>query len=159
VTEKVVRIRPYAADDRDAALALAGRLREGVAPWRSVDRVLTAVTEWVRASVDCVADGAGVVLVAERGGKMIGLVSVAERQHFTGDIDAYVGELAVAASEEGRGVGRALMDAAEEWARRRGYARITLDTGARNHRARGFYAARGYVEEDVRLTKPLADPS
>lgn len=59
-----MRIRPYAADDRDAALALAGRLREGVAPWRSAERVLAAVIEWVRASVDSAADGPGAVLVA-----------------------------------------------------------------------------------------------
>jgi hypothetical protein len=37
----------------------------------------------------------------------------------------------------------------------RGLTRITLDTGA-NTVARDFYAAIGYDEEDVRLTRSLA---
>ena len=47
------------------------------------------------------------------------------------------------------------MAAAEEWARRQGLACVSLDTGAANTRARAFYAALGYEEEDVRLTKRL----
>jgi GNAT superfamily N-acetyltransferase len=47
------------------------------------------------------------------------------------------------------------MLAAEEWARRQGLACVTLHTGAANARARTFYAALGYEEEDVRLTKRL----
>jgi ribosomal protein S18 acetylase RimI-like enzyme len=56
---------------------------------------------------------------------------------------------------EGRGAGRALMAAAEEWAASRGLSRITLDTGARNNRARRFYESAGFEEEDIRLTKPV----
>ena len=34
-------------------------------------------------------------------------------------------------------------------------AHITLETGARNHRARTFMERAGYQEEDIRLTKPV----
>jgi ribosomal protein S18 acetylase RimI-like enzyme len=37
----------------------------------------------------------------------------------------------------------------------RGLARITLETGAANDAARAFYAALGYREEDVRLSRAL----
>jgi GNAT superfamily N-acetyltransferase len=47
------------------------------------------------------------------------------------------------------------MSRAEEWGRDRGRDHLTLDTGAANGRARAFYAGLGYVEEDVKLTKPL----
>jgi len=150
-----LRIRSYAPADRGAALELASTLVEGVAPWRNAERVRDAVTDWVRTSVDATDNASSTVFVAERGGVVIGLVSIAERQHFTGERDAYVGELVVAPEQQGRGVGRALMTAVENWARGRGYARLTLETGAGNRRARAFYAARGYVEEDVRLTKAL----
>jgi hypothetical protein len=32
---------------------------------------------------------------------------------------------------------------------------LTLETGAANHGGRAFYAALGYLEEDVRLTKKI----
>jgi ribosomal protein S18 acetylase RimI-like enzyme len=57
---------------------------------------------------------------------------------------------------EGRGIGQALLAAAEVWARDRGLTYMTLETGARNARAREFYRLAGYEEEDVRLTKRLA---
>jgi GNAT superfamily N-acetyltransferase len=84
------------------------------------------------------------------------MVSVAEREHFTGELDAYVGELVVDGAMEGRGPGRVLMAAAEHWAADRGLPRITLETGARNHRARHFYEDAGYQEEEVRLIKAVA---
>jgi GNAT superfamily N-acetyltransferase len=52
-------------------------------------------------------------------------------------------------------VGRSLVAAAEAWARERGLSRITLETGAANSAARAFYAALGFAEEDVRLTRTL----
>ena len=67
------------------------------------------------------------------------MVSLAEREHFTGDLDAYIGELVTDSAAKGSGAGQALMAAAEKWAASRGLSRITLETGARNHRARRFY--------------------
>ncbi|WP_052591493.1 GNAT family N-acetyltransferase [Luteipulveratus mongoliensis] len=54
------------------------------------------------------------------------------------------------------GVGSALIRAAEQWARARGHQRIQLETGAANQGARTFYAALGYEQEEVRISKPLA---
>ena len=52
-------------------------------------------------------------------------------------------------------IGRALIGASDTWARDRGLAHLTLHAGARNAGARAFYAALGFVEEEVRLTRPL----
>jgi ribosomal protein S18 acetylase RimI-like enzyme len=83
------------------------------------------------------------------------VVTVCERKHFTGQVDAYVGELAVSPGPERRGIATHLMVAAEAWAARRGLAFLTLETGAANQPARAFYAQRGYKAEDVRLTKAI----
>ena len=48
-----------------------------------------------------------------------------------------------------------LIGAAEDWARERGLVHLTLETGAGNRTARAFYAALGFLEEDVRLAKRL----
>jgi ribosomal protein S18 acetylase RimI-like enzyme len=149
-------IRPYRTGDREQVLALAPRLTEGVAPWRDPEAVARAVRGWVADSVDAAAEPGHAVLVADLGGRIAGVVTLAERTHFTGQVDAYVGELAVAADLGRRGIATQLMAAAEEWAAQRGLAFITLETGAANEPARSLYAALGFRGEDVRLTKPVA---
>jgi ribosomal protein S18 acetylase RimI-like enzyme len=75
--------------------------------------------------------------------------------HFTGQVDAYAGELAVASGLQRRGIGTRLTDAAEAWAARSGREFLTLETGAVSRPARAFYGRRGYQGEDIRLTKPI----
>jgi GNAT superfamily N-acetyltransferase len=129
-------VREYQPEDREAVVALAGRLTIGVAPWRDADAVASAVREWVVGSIDNAVKGRGSVFVAVDGDQVVGFVSCGERRHFAGAVDAYIGELVTAADAEGRGVGRALLARAEQWACECGYARITLETGARNARVR-----------------------
>jgi ribosomal protein S18 acetylase RimI-like enzyme len=148
-------VRLYEPRDRETLLVLAERLQEGVAPWRSSTAVRAAVKRWVEDAVDSNGGESRVVFVAEEDGDVVGFVTASTRRHFAGDLDAYVGELVVDRRAEGRGIGRMLMAAAEEWGRTQGFAHITLDTGAANANARAFYRALGYEEEDVKLTKPL----
>lgn len=148
-------VRPYETADRDAVVALADRLLVGAASWRDPDRWVTAVRGWVAGSIESAGQPDHALFVAYGDGDVAGFVSVSTREHFTGDVDAYVGELAVAPWAEGRGAGRELVVAAERWARDNGYARITLETGAANRRARDFYYRGGYLDEEVRLTKQL----
>lgn len=56
--------------------------------------------------------------------------------------DAHIGRMAVLPAWRGRGVGRALLAAAEDEARARGHAVVALS--AQTHAA-GFYARAGYV--------------
>ena len=83
------------------------------------------------------------------------VISIGPSTHFTGEHDGYIGELAVAEHASRQGIGRALIGAADTWARGRGLAHLTLHTGARNTGGRAFYAALGFAEEEVRLTRPL----
>ena len=46
-------------------------------------------------SLETAAEPGHAVFVAELGGRIAGVVTVAEKAHFTGQVDAYVGELAV----------------------------------------------------------------
>jgi GNAT superfamily N-acetyltransferase len=148
-------IRPYAPSDRAAVLELAPRLLVGIAPWRSPTAFLTAAQQWIAGSVDGIGPDAAVFVAEDTDGALIGFVSVSRQEHFTGEAQAYIGELAITASAEGAGVGRALVASVEHWAATRGLRMITLDTGAANTRARGFYAHLGYAEESVKLAKVL----
>jgi ribosomal protein S18 acetylase RimI-like enzyme len=150
-----VEIREYTPADREAIVALAPRLTEGKAPWRDDEAWLAAVRGWIADAAQAAGAPDNAVFVAVDSDQIVGVVHVAERKHFTGQVDAYVGELITAAGQERRGIARALMRAAEEWGAARGLDYLTLETGMLNHPARVFYQAIGYLEEDVRLTKQI----
>jgi len=149
------QIRPAGEEDHDALVKLSARLTIGAAPWRDPARIAAAARGWIESSLASAHEDGHAMLVALFDGRVAGLVSVAERRHFTGDMDAYVGELVTDEALEGRGAGRALMAAAERWAAQRGLSRIALDTGARNHRARRFYEWTGFAEEEIRFSKAV----
>lgn len=155
MSEVDVCVRDYQTSDEAEVLRLAPRLAEGVAPWRKRTAVLEAVHGWVSDSLAGADASDRAVFVAESDGEVAGFVSVSQSRHFSGALDAYVGELAVGRRWERKGVGAHLMARAERWASERGLEHLSLETGAANGTARSFYAALGYLEEDVRLTKRL----
>ena len=57
-----------------------------------------------------------------------------------------VHRLCVSPHAQGKGVGRALMAAVEEWAKARGYADIRLDAFSQNPHALRMYTRLGYVK-------------
>jgi len=94
--------------------------------------------------------------VAEHNDQIVGLVKVAIRE--TRDIPvlvprryAEIGTLAVAQRHQRRGIGRALMQAAESWASEKGIDQIELSVWEFNDQARAFYAALGYHTASLKM--------
>jgi GNAT superfamily N-acetyltransferase len=85
------------------------------------------------------------VLVAERGGAVIGMataqlvISTAE-----GAPSAVVEDVVIEPAERGRGAGRALLEAIEAWARSRGATRMQLLADRENVAALRFYERMGW---------------
>ncbi len=121
----------------------------------------TAMHRFIAEAADTAEAGGAIsasaaMFVAEDAHSMLlGFVTIARNTNFTGELQSYIGELAVREEAEGLGVGKALLSAAEEWAREHRFGLVVLDTGAANTRARVFYARCGYSEESVRLVKVL----
>ncbi|MGW3351985.1 GNAT family N-acetyltransferase [Nonomuraea rubra] len=155
VEQRNVQIRPVREEDRDAVMELASQLTEGVAEWRDPGAVVEAARQWLAGFFGPAPEQPGAVFVAAAGGEVVGVVSVNTHRHFTGPVEAYVGELVVAPRAVRTGLGRRLLGAAEDWARRQGVRHLTLETAAGNTTARRFYAAVGYREEAVRFTRVL----
>lgn len=153
--DETVTIRPARETDRPGVLALAPRLAVGAAPWRSQSAAAAAGSRWLGESLALAARGEGIVLVAVASDEVAGVISARAVEHFTGERDGYIGELAVDERAARRGIGRALVEATRAWAQDQGLATLTLHTGALNTNARAFYAALGFREEEIRLTLKL----
>ncbi|HLW03359.1 MAG TPA: GNAT family N-acetyltransferase [Ktedonobacterales bacterium] len=153
--QTAIRVRPYMPDDAAFVLQLAPRLLVGIPPWRDPERWLATAHDWLTGSIARFGKETMIFIAEDSQGTRLGAAAVSHHQHFTGEQQAYIGELAVSEVAEGHGAGQALVEACAGWAREQGYRFLALETGIANTRARGFYAHLGFLEEDIRLVKPL----
>jgi GNAT superfamily N-acetyltransferase len=151
----MITIRPYLPPDRNFILSLASRLTIGRQPWRDADQWRVAVDGWLTGSMDQHLQKSMVFVAEDAHGEQLGFASVSHSTHFTGQPQAYIGELATTVGAEGRGIGRLLVEACTHWARAQGYTILAVSTGAANTRALDFYHHLGFVDEDVTLVKLL----
>ena len=168
-------IRPrLASDSMDALTAL---LHRAYARLGAMGLNYTAVDQSAEMTARRLADAHG--LVAERDAALVGTVVVqgafdVERTpgvrgcpwYLRRDV-AHLHQLGVEPAAQGQGVGAALIEACEQWARERGYRAIALDTAAPAAHLRALYARLGYLDVDevqwagktyrtVIMVKPLA---
>ncbi len=87
------------------------------------------------------------VLVAADNERLLGWVHVERRFSLEGGERAEVMALVVDSGERRRGLGRALLAAAEGWARRRGAARLTVRSNVVREASHPFYESLGYARE------------
>lgn len=89
-------------------------------------------------------------------GTPAGFVWVAKTHNdFTGQLEASLLSQYVAEPYRGQGLGRRLMETAEEWACQQGLPRVSLSVGAHNRLAQRLYETLGYQVDMLRMTKKL----
>ena len=108
------------------------------------------------------ADANTAVLVAEKEGGVLGVLTVSLRPApdipmFVPRLVAHVSEVVVHAASRRAGVGRALMQAAHEWAREAGAAEVRLTVWEFNQDALRFYEALGYRTATRGMSLTLED--
>lgn len=84
------------------------------------------------------------VLVADDGGACVGWIHISVVESLENDGHAEIRGLVVASTHRGAGIGAALVGAAEEWARRRGLARVRVRSNVIRERTHRFYERLGY---------------
>lgn len=101
-------------------------------------------------------EGTEVFIAVDAGDQPVGMCAIrADKDYFDEHPRAYIDLLAVSEQAEGKGVGRALMNHAEQWARSRRLLEITLDVFASNTGAIAFYHRMGYQADHLRMSLPL----
>jgi GNAT superfamily N-acetyltransferase len=144
-------VEPAVAADYDAIcdlLAEGDRLHVEKTPDVFCARAGPARTmQWLLARIGA-ADRA--VLVARDDGGVVGVVEVSMKPPRAGDglvqrRVAIIDDVVVREPYRGRGIGRALLEAAHRWATARGAAAVQLHVWSWNERARQLYERMGYA--------------
>lgn len=132
------QLRPYRADDEDAAIALWLRTWQQAYP--GID--FAARVAWWRGRWRNELVPNAAIIVAERAGALIGFVTI--------DASGYLDQLVAAPEHWGSALAKALVDEAK----RRAPDGVTLLVNKDNARAIRFYARNGFVHagEDVNPT-------
>jgi GNAT superfamily N-acetyltransferase len=138
-------IRPARGSEIDAVLAMFEWLFDppGYTPrWWDENRARRALTQAIEA-------GTSAVLVAEAdAGGLVGVVSAYLDLHsIRFGPRCWVEDLAVDPTRRSQGIGRALLEAAKDWARERGATHLELDTGLAREDARRFYESQNPIAE------------
>lgn len=155
-------IRPATLADRAGIVAMVPRLRAfGPPPLRPVGALDDAEREALETALAVPTEDSTLLVAAEEeDGGPLGVVYVrTNTDYFTGERHGHLFIIMVGEAAEGRGVGRALMEAGEGWSRAQGHRFITLMVFAGNARAIRFYEAGGYVPDMIRYVKELAPRS
>lgn len=138
---------------RKAECADAARIAE---IWRN-DLGYDCSEELVRRKLPKLEAHREAVFTAEQRGQVVGVIHVEKYETLYMETLGNILGLAVSGEFRRRGVGRRLMQAAEEWAGKIGAVGVRLSSGGYRKEAHAFYRALGYGSEktQIRFLKEL----
>jgi RimJ/RimL family protein N-acetyltransferase len=144
-----VTVRDAAPGDAAALVELAEQVGAEPEGWLIADDSWRGVAEERRYLKAIRRHPHAAVFVAEEGGKIVGRLSVARDPHSASYHVADLG-LMVVASHRRRGIGRALLDRAVEWAAGSRVRKLELHVFPHNAPAIALYESFGFVREGYR---------
>jgi len=142
--------------DFESVIALwetTGLTRPWNPPAADLERALgTESATVLGAFADAEIAGTEITATERPGNRLLGTVMVGHDGH-----RGWIYYLAVAPSEQGTGLGRMLMDAAEAWLVDHGAVKVQLMVRQTNVAVTGFYDRLGYADADVRVLAKRLD--
>jgi ribosomal protein S18 acetylase RimI-like enzyme len=157
-----IRVRSFLPTDRECINALVIRLSEFDLPeWRQAAQIDdTNISALIDAMEEPEPDTAIFVAEYEAVGQPVGFVRLQTQiDYFSKEKHGYIANIAVEKSFEGQGVGRMLLEAAEIWAREKGYDRLKLHVFVENERAQRVYEKNGFQQDVIQYVKVIAPHS
>ncbi|MGN6790726.1 MAG: GNAT family N-acetyltransferase [Rhodanobacteraceae bacterium] len=159
IRKQPITIRPATPDDTGFILSLAPRFVGFALPkGRRKRETLAGIRADIEGALRDAPAGDHFFVAEEADAIRIGFLHLqVQRDFFTGARACHISDLAVAAGQDGHGIGRALLAHAERWARDNHCKLLTLSVFPANTRARGLYERAGYATDLIRMAKPLKD--
>jgi ribosomal protein S18 acetylase RimI-like enzyme len=152
-----IHIRPFTSSDTDFIESLIPRFSEfDLPPWRGRDEIDKANIASLKKAMETPEPGSAIFIAEDEMGKRAGFLHLQiQTDYFNGTKNAYISDIAVDSAFEGQGIGRILLDKAEDWAREQDCSLLTLYVFSDNSRARKVYEKLGFKEEVTKYVKPL----
>lgn len=147
------------ADEQDAnfILALAPRFLDFPLPsWRRRHECVEGIRQDLLRHLEDQPPNSYLFVAEDDQGARAGFIHLQRTtDFFNRRSNCHISDVAVAAAHEGRGIGKALLQHAETWAREHDCQMVTLAVFPGNERARGLYQSAGYDVDLLRLAKPV----
>jgi ribosomal protein S18 acetylase RimI-like enzyme len=152
-----IHIRPFTSSDTNFVESLVPRFSEFDLPiWRQKDEINNTNLASLKKAMETPDPGSAIYIAEDETGKRAGFLHLqTQTDYFNGKNVGYISDLAVEAAFEGQGIGRILLEKAEEWARAEGCHLLSLYVFSNNSRARKLYEKLGFNEEVTKYIKPL----
>ena len=154
-TAPSIHVRLAHADDDEFILALAERfVAFELPPWRKRSETLAGIRADIARHLRDLPAGSHLFVAENDDGERCGFLHLQTmKDFFTGALNCHVSDIGVAVEHEGKGVGSALLEYAERWAKEHRCRLVTLSVFPGNERARKVYDRHGYGVELVRMAK------
>ena len=153
-----IHIRHFTPSDTNFIESLIPRFSEFELPaWRQRDEIDKTNLVSLKKAMESPEPDSIIYIAEDETGKRAGFLHLqTQTDYFNGKKVGYISDLAVDSSFEGHGIGRMLLDKAEEWARAEGCHLLSLYVFSNNSRARKIYEKLGFNEEVTKYVKPLS---
>ena len=152
-----LRIRTADAGDDAFVLSLVERFVAFELPkWRKKSDCAAGIRRDIKHALEDPPPGEALFIVEDQSGERVGFMRLQKtRDFFSGKPNCHISDLAVAQGHDGRGIGRALLDHANAWAKKQRCTLVTLAVFPGNARARALYERNGFGPDLLRMAKPI----
>jgi GNAT superfamily N-acetyltransferase len=152
------RIRLANTDDDDFILGLVPRFVDfPLPPWRRRNECIEGIRSDLGTHLEDSPANSFVFVIEDRDeDQPLGFIHLQKtRDFFNGRTNGHISDLAVTPGRDGHGIGRALLEHAQSWAREHHCHLLTLAVFPGNERACKMYQAAGFDVDLLRMAKPL----
>ena len=152
-----IKTRLATIEDKAFILSLIPRLTEFNLPiWRDSSQMIAVDTEvLINKLINQPADTT-IFIAEDEEGQSLGFIHLQSgSDYYNKEEHGHISDIIIAPEAEGRGIGRILIERAEEWAHTKGYRSLSLSVFTQNQRAREVYKRMGFGEDIIKYVKML----
>jgi ribosomal protein S18 acetylase RimI-like enzyme len=155
--KEVVRIQRATRADELSIFALLPQLVAfGPPPWRDPSAMTKTDRKVLGKALRSTSEDPIVLIAVLEPYRIVGFLHVhSVTDYYTEKRNGHIADIVVAEDFQGRGIGKQLLNEAEDWARAQNYEWLTISVFPENLRALRTYEKHGFKPDIARLLKPL----